>query len=61
VDVVNRTSIADLTNYLPNGEWTLMQPPKLVRRVKYYPCCPDLPFPEIFITLQIRRKTLYYM
>jgi nicotinic acetylcholine receptor len=60
VDVVNRTATADLTNYMPNGEWTLIQAPVLVRREKIYPCCPE-PFPEITITIPIRRKTLYYM
>ena len=60
VDVVNRTETADLTNYTPNGEWTLSESPVLVRRVKYYTCCPE-PFPEIVITFHIRRKTLYYM
>ena len=29
-------------------------------RVKYYPNIPE-PFPEITITIHIRRKTLYYM
>lgn len=31
-----------------------------MRRVKYYTSIPE-PFPEIVITFQIRRKTLYYM
>jgi len=60
VDVVNRTATADLTNYTPNGEWTLAESPVLVRRVKKYTCCSE-PFPEIVITFHIRRKTLYYM
>ena len=60
VDVVNRTATADLTNYTPNGEWTLAESPVLVRRVKKYTCCTE-PFPEIVITFHIRRKTLYYM
>ena len=58
--MVNRTATADLTNYTPNGEWTLAESPVLVRRVKYYTSIPE-PFPEIVITFQIRRKTLYYM
>ena len=57
---MNRTATADLTNYTPNGEWTLAESPVLVRRVKYYTSIPE-PFPEIVITFQIRRKTLYYM
>ena len=60
VDVINRTATADLTNYTPNGEWTLTKKPDQVRRVKRYPNIPE-PFPEIVITFHIRRKTLYYM
>ena len=60
VDVVNRTAHADLTNYTPNGEWTLAESPSLIRRVKTYSNLPE-PFPEIVITFHIRRKTLYYM
>ncbi|CAB4068497.1 Neuronal acetylcholine receptor subunit alpha-7,Acetylcholine receptor subunit alpha-1-A,Neuronal acetylcholine receptor subunit alpha-4,Acetylcholine receptor subunit alpha-like,Neuronal acetylcholine receptor subunit alpha-2,Acetylcholine receptor subunit alpha-L1,Acetylcholine receptor subunit alpha-like 1,CHRNA7-FAM7A fusion protein,Acetylcholine receptor subunit alpha [Lepeophtheirus salmonis] len=60
VDVTNRTFEVDLSNYLPNGEWTLLEKPKLVRSERYYPCCIE-PFPEITISLRMRRKTLYYM
>ena len=60
VDVWNRSAEVDLTNYVPNGEWTLLYPPLLVRIEKFYQNLPE-PFPEITITLHIRRKTLYYM
>ena len=33
---------------------------KLVRNVVYYPCCVE-PFPDVTITLVIRRKILYYL
>lgn len=60
VDVQNRTSGVDLVNYVPNGEWQLLEA-LLVRNVVVYPCCPQEPFPDVTITLVIRRKTLYYM
>ncbi|GBN80266.1 Neuronal acetylcholine receptor subunit alpha-10 [Araneus ventricosus] len=59
VDVMNRTSEVDLSNYVPNGEWELLDA-RIVRNVVYYSCCSE-PFPDVTITLVIRRKTLYYM
>ena len=60
VDLQTRTSHVDMSGYVPNGEWKLLQRPKLKRRDRYYPCCVE-PFPEISVRLLIRRKTLYYM
>ena len=60
VDVQNRTAEADLLNYTPNGEWTLIEKPSLIRHEKTYPNMME-PFPEIVVKFQIRRKTLYYM
>ncbi|KAH6940067.1 hypothetical protein HPB50_024615 [Hyalomma asiaticum] len=60
VDIQNRTSEVDLVNYMPNGEWELLEA-RMVRNVVFYPCCPDQPFPDITVVLVIRRKTLYYM
>ncbi|XP_043217875.1 neuronal acetylcholine receptor subunit alpha-10-like [Amphibalanus amphitrite] len=59
VDVTNRTEQVDLTNYIPNGEWELLEA-RINRNVVYYSCCPE-PFPDVTITLIIRRKTLFYM
>nr|API81616.1 nicotinic acetylcholine receptor alpha 16 [Cancer borealis] len=59
VDVTNRTADVDLTNYIPNGEWELLEA-RIIRNVIYYSCCPE-PFPDVTITITIRRKTLYYM
>ena len=33
---------------------------RLIRNVVYYSCCPE-PFPDLTVTLKIRRKTLYYL
>lgn len=59
VDVMNRTEDVDLSNYVPNGEWELLEA-SINRNVVYYSCCPE-PFPDVTITLIIRRKTLFYM
>ena len=59
VNVTNRTNNVDLENYVPNGEWELLDT-KLIRATTYFPCCPE-PYPYVSITLRIRRKTLYYM
>lgn len=59
VDVTNRTHEVDLSNYLQNGEWELIEA-RIVRNVVYYSCCPE-PFPDVTVTLVIRRKILYYL
>jgi len=56
VDVTNRTTEVDLSNYISSGEWELLGA-ELQRNVVYYSCCPE-PFPDVTITLIIRRKTL---
>ena len=43
VDVTNRTTEVDLTNYVPNGEWELLEA-RLIRNVAYYSCCPEVLF-----------------
>ncbi|XP_054152688.1 neuronal acetylcholine receptor subunit alpha-10-like [Oppia nitens] len=58
VDVLNRTAEVDMSNYIPNGEWDLLEA-NIERNVVYYSCCPE-PFPDVTITLTIRRKILYY-
>jgi nicotinic acetylcholine receptor len=58
VDVTNRTVDVDLSNYVDNGEWTLVDT-KIVRNVRYYPCCIE-PFPDVTFYLHIRRRVLYY-
>lgn len=58
VDVTNRTLDVDLSNYVDNGEWTLIDT-KAVRNVKIYTCCPE-PFPDVTFYLHLRRRVLYY-
>lgn len=59
VDVMNRTTDIDLSNYVDNGEWILIDT-KAVRKVVHYPCCPE-PFPDVTFYIHMRRRTLYYM
>ena len=59
VDITNRTEEVDLSNYVVNGEWQLLDV-RIVRKVEYYACCPE-PFPDVTFYVKIRRKTLYYM
>ncbi|XP_060581660.1 neuronal acetylcholine receptor subunit alpha-10-like isoform X2 [Ruditapes philippinarum] len=58
VDVSNRSLEIDLTNFVDNGEWTLINT-KVQRNVIYYPCCPE-PFPDVTFYVQLRRRVLYY-
>ncbi|XP_021368660.1 neuronal acetylcholine receptor subunit alpha-10-like [Mizuhopecten yessoensis] len=59
VDVLNRSSNIDLTNYVENGEWELINTSS-VRNVVTYPCCPE-PFPDVTFSIHIRRRTTYYL
>ena len=59
VNVANRTTDIDLSNYVENGEWKLIDT-KAVRHVVVYPCCPE-PFPDVTFYVHIRRRTTYYL
>ncbi|KAK2167531.1 hypothetical protein NP493_1271g01026 [Ridgeia piscesae] len=49
----------DLSNYIPNNEWTLVKL-HVVRNVVYYSCCAE-PYPTVTYTIQMRRKPLFYV
>lgn len=49
---------AELSEYMPNGEWDLVAVPG-VRRDKKYSCCEET-YPDIVYTVIMRRRTLYY-
>lgn len=59
VDVLNRSNTVDLSRFVENGEWELIST-HAVRNNVYYTCCPE-PFPDVTITLHIRRRTIYYI
>ncbi|XP_030630769.1 neuronal acetylcholine receptor subunit alpha-7 [Chanos chanos] len=49
---------ADITGYIANGEWDLVEVPGR-RNEKFYDCCPE-PYPDVTFTVVMRRRTLYY-
>ncbi|XP_007459955.1 PREDICTED: neuronal acetylcholine receptor subunit alpha-7-like [Lipotes vexillifer] len=49
---------ADISGYIPNGEWDLVGIPGK-RSEKFYECCKE-PYPDVTFTITIRRRTLYY-
>uniref|UniRef100_A0AC35TKB6 Neur_chan_LBD domain-containing protein n=1 Tax=Rhabditophanes sp. KR3021 TaxID=114890 RepID=A0AC35TKB6_9BILA len=48
----------DISEYLPNGEWTLPMT-TVARSERFYECCPE-PYPDVTFYLHLRRRTLYY-
>ncbi|KAM9366746.1 neuronal acetylcholine receptor subunit alpha-7-like [Symphorus nematophorus] len=49
---------ADISGYIPNGEWDLVEVPGR-KNERFYPCCPE-PYPDVTFTVVMRRRTLYY-
>lgn len=59
VDLTNRSTFVDLSNYVYSGEWELLDI-RVIRNEVYYACCKE-PYPDVTFTIVIRRKTLYYL
>ncbi|KAG7457862.1 hypothetical protein MATL_G00231820 [Megalops atlanticus] len=51
-------SDADISGYMPNGEWDLVEVPG-TRNEVFYDCCKE-PYPDVTFIVTIRRRTLYY-
>ncbi|XP_076879549.1 neuronal acetylcholine receptor subunit alpha-7a [Brachyhypopomus gauderio] len=49
---------ADITGYIANGEWDLVEVPGR-RTETTYVCCAE-PYPDVTFTVVMRRRTLYY-
>uniref|UniRef100_A0A3Q2YL13 Cholinergic receptor, nicotinic, alpha 11 n=1 Tax=Hippocampus comes TaxID=109280 RepID=A0A3Q2YL13_HIPCM len=49
---------ADISGYMPNGEWDLIGVPG-ARNEVFYDCCKE-PYPDVTFMVTIRRRTLYY-
>uniref|UniRef100_A0A8C1GBR2 Neuronal acetylcholine receptor subunit alpha-7 n=1 Tax=Cyprinus carpio TaxID=7962 RepID=A0A8C1GBR2_CYPCA len=49
---------ADISGYMPNGEWDLVGVPG-TRNELFYDCCKE-PYPDVTFVVTIRRRTLYY-
>ena len=50
---------ADVTNFVQNTEWDLIEG-YFTRLVKVYPCCKE-PYPSITLNIRIRRRALFYL
>ena len=50
---------ADTSMYVLNGEWHLVSMPAKLNKV-FYNCC-NYPFYDVTLTLDIKRKPLYYV
>ncbi|CAF4435824.1 unnamed protein product, partial [Rotaria sp. Silwood2] len=59
VSIEERSYAIELSGYVPNGEWDLLDTSYQVNIVRY-PCCPE-PFPDITFYVRIRRRILYYL
>ncbi|XP_040900214.1 neuronal acetylcholine receptor subunit alpha-7-like [Toxotes jaculatrix] len=49
---------ADISDYISNGEWDLVEVPGQ-KNERLYECCEE-PYPDITFTVVMRRRTLYY-
>uniref|UniRef100_A0A087Y9W4 Uncharacterized protein n=1 Tax=Poecilia formosa TaxID=48698 RepID=A0A087Y9W4_POEFO len=49
---------ADVSGYMPNGEWDLMEVPG-GRNEVFYDCCAE-PYPDVTFVVTLRRRTLFY-
>ncbi|CAG0886492.1 unnamed protein product [Cyprideis torosa] len=59
VNLTKDTHEADLTNYVSNGEFDLVEM-RIDRNVQYYSCCVE-PYPDITYTIILRRRPLFYV
>ncbi|XP_077999687.1 neuronal acetylcholine receptor subunit alpha-7-like [Glandiceps talaboti] len=61
LDLVRRGNLskADMSPYMSNGEWDLVDVP-VERYVEYYDCCTE-PFPDLRFTVILRRRPLFYV
>ncbi|XP_037079752.1 neuronal acetylcholine receptor subunit alpha-7-like isoform X3 [Pollicipes pollicipes] len=58
LDLILPSEEGDASNFIPNGEWTLLGVPGQ-RNELSYACCPQ-PYIDITYKILIRRRTLYY-
>nr|XP_020462948.1 neuronal acetylcholine receptor subunit alpha-7-like isoform X2 [Monopterus albus] len=49
---------ADVSRYMPNGEWDLLEVPG-DRHEVFYDCCAE-PYPDVTFVVTLRRRTLFY-
>ena len=59
VDVSNGSSSVDLSLYVDNGEWQLIDT-AVKRNVVRYKCCMET-YPDVTFTIRIRRRSVFYL
>lgn len=59
IDIIINSQEGDITNYIKNGEWHLVNF-TAIKVLKTYSCCEE-PYPEVIYRLVIRRRPLYYV
>lgn len=60
VDIDKKADLVDMSNYVENGEWELIEI-TIERNVDYYPFSPEEPFPSILFKIHLRRRVLYFL
>lgn len=59
MDMLTTQVEADMSSYIVNGEWDVIEVPVQENKVQY-PCCEDT-FSDITYTIHIKRKVSYYV
>ncbi|XP_067139227.1 neuronal acetylcholine receptor subunit alpha-10-like [Centruroides vittatus] len=59
VNMIIQTNKGDLSNYVENGEWDLINM-AVVRNEVYYSCCQE-PYPDVTYFIVLRRRPLFYV
>lgn len=59
LDVQNESDSIDLGMYIDSAEWYLASAPAKRNVLKYF-CCPE-PYPDITFTVNIQRRSLFYL
>lgn len=59
LNFMNHRNSADLSQYIPSGEWNLLEAPAK-RNVVPYSCCPS-PFIDVTFTICVQRRVIFYV
>ncbi|XP_065316633.1 neuronal acetylcholine receptor subunit beta-4-like isoform X1 [Gordionus sp. m RMFG-2023] len=59
INLIQPSEEADLSNYVPNGEWELLSL-SVMRNVVFYSCCLE-PYPDLTYQVRLRRRPLFYI
>lgn len=59
LDMSTTQTRAEMSSYIINGEWEVLDVPVQRNELKYQ-CCPE-PYADITVTIHMKRKVLYYI